>query len=291
MRIVVTGASGQLGAYVLRALVGRGKHEVLPWTRHGGDLGRLKTRAVDLTDPTFVESALETDRPGLIVHAAAMASADAVRRDPALAWATNVEMTAQLARWCLQHERRLIFTSTDMVFDGTRSWYREDDAPAPMLEYGRTKAAAETSVLEVPGGLVARISLLYGPSRAGRKSFFDHAIARLRAGEPQAFFADEYRTPLHYATAAQALILLAEREARGIVHVGGRERLSRYELMLRVARVLEIDSSLVQANRRRDVPAAEPRPADLSLDTSRLSSLLPELDRPPIETSIGQVMP
>ena len=70
------------------------------------------------------------------------------------------------------------------------------------------------------------------------------------------------------------------------MHVGGCQRVSRYELMRRAARALGIDSELVRANRRQDAGLAEPRPADVSLDTSRLASLLPDLDRPSIETAL-----
>ena len=109
---------------------------------------------------------------------------------------------------------------------------------------------------------------------------------RLSAGQPQVFFEDEFRTPLDYATAARALIRLAETEAQGIVHVAGRERVSRYELMLRVAGALGLEASLVRANRKADLTLTEPRPADVSLDTSRLDSLLPDLDRPSIENAL-----
>jgi dTDP-4-dehydrorhamnose reductase len=289
MRIVVTGASGQLGHYLLSALRSAHRHEVAPWEfRHGTWTGGQR-RVLDLTDPHAVTFVLAKDDPDLIIHAAAMSSADEVRRNPQRGWAVNVEATRQLARWCLEHRRRLIFTSTDMVYDGARGWYREDEAPRPILEYGRTKAAAEESVLEVSGGLVARISLLFGPSRAGRPSFFENAVSRLREGEPQAFFDDEFRTPLHYAIAAEALVRLASREVSGIVHVAGRERVSRYELMLRVAGPLKLDPGLVHASRRDDLPGAEPRPADVSLDTSRLMELLPDLERPTIETAISEI--
>ena len=194
-----------------------------------------------------------------------MSAADAVRQNPQEGWRVNVEGTAWLADWCREHDRRLVFTSTDLVFDGARGWYREDDAPGPILAYGRTKAAAEALVLEVPRGLVARISLLFGPSRIGRGSFFDRALAGLKAGQPQVFFEDEFRTPLDYATAALALIRLAQTEVRGIVHVAGRERVSRFQLMERTARTLGLDPGLVRANRREDVKLAEPRPADVSL--------------------------
>jgi dTDP-4-dehydrorhamnose reductase len=280
MRIVVTGASGQLGAYLLRDPGLADHHKLSPW------MGR---RAVDLIDADAVCRALTADNPDLVIHAAAIASALQVRKAPERGRAVNVEATRVLAAWCTEHGRRLVFTSTDMVFDGARGWYREDDVPHPILEYGRTKAAAEKAVLEVPDGLVARISLLYGLSRAEYPSFFDSTIERLEAGQPQAFFADEFRTPLHYATAANALVLLAQSDARGIVHVAGPERVSRHELMLRAAGALGLDARLIRANLRADVPNLEARPADLSLDTSRLVELLPDLERPSIETALRTI--
>jgi len=290
MRVLVTGASGQLGSYLLGELVKEGRHGISGWS--GSATVRrfdLELAPVGLTDLPAMGRTLDAIDPEVIVHTAAMSSADAVFRNPALGWAVNVAGTAALASWCRDHDRRLVFTSTDLVFSGTRSWYREDDEAAPILEYGRTKAAAERAVLSVPRGLVARISLLFGPSRSGRDSFFDRAVAGLKAGQPQVFFEDEFRTPLDYATAARALIRLAETAAVGVVHVAGRERVSRYELMLRVASALGLQTSLVRANRKSDFTLAEPRPADVSLDSSRLGSLLPDLDRPSIENALRGV--
>jgi dTDP-4-dehydrorhamnose reductase len=287
MRIVVTGANGQLGSYLLKRLVSTGSHTVFPWSgSERGPYCGLELRPVDLTDQAATRSALRDANPDVIVHAAAKSSAEAVRRSPEAAWTVNVDATARLAEWCRDHDRRLVFTSTDMVFDGTRSWYREADAPAPILAYGRTKAAAEASVINVARGVVVRISLLFGQSLSGRSSFFDRVMARLKAGEPQAFFNDEFRTPLDYATAAHALIRIAETDRPGIIHLGGRERVSRFELMQQTARSLGVDPALVQSNRREDVALGEPRPADLSLDTTLLDSVLPDLARPTIEEAL-----
>jgi dTDP-4-dehydrorhamnose reductase len=287
MRIVVTGASGQLGSYLLGDLTRAGRHEVYGWSRatSGARCG-VELRPVELTDLQALEAALEDARADVVIHTAAMSAADAVCRDQEKGWRVNVEGTKRLADWCVNHDCRLVFTSTDLVFDGTQGWYREDDEPSPILAYGRTKAAAERVVLEVPLGLVVRIGLLFGPSQAGRDSFFDRALARLREGQPQSFFEDEFRTPLDYATATRALVALAESETKGVVHLAGRERVSRHELMRRVAETLGLDSGLVCANRSKDFKLVEPRPADVSLDTAQLNSLLPELARPSIETAI-----
>ena len=286
MRILLTGASGQLGAYLIDRLLAFG-HDLTAWSGSGvGARGGVPLRPVDLTDPAATERALASADPEIIIHAAALSAAEAVRLDPIRATAVNVDATARLAAWSARRGRRLVMTSTDMVFDGSRTWNREDDPAEPILAYGRSKRAAEPAVLACPAGLVARLSLLYGPSRCGRTAFFDRTIDALRRGEPQTLFEDEYRTPLDLATAADLLVRLAESSAIGLIHVAGIERVSRFDLIRRAAIALGLEPSLVRANRRADVLLAEPRPADLSLDTSRLAATLPGDCRPTIEEAL-----
>ena len=287
MRIVLTGASGQLGDYLAGRLVASG-HEVAAWSgAETGTRAGLRLRPIDLIDAAATEAALDKADPEAIIHAAALSTADAVRRDPVKARAINVEATARLAAWCARRDRRLVFVSTDLVFDGARSWSREDDPAEPILAYGRTKREAEPAVLAIPRGLVARLSLLFGPAREGRPTYFDRAVTALRTGQPQTFFEDEYRTPLDYATAAAILARLAESDATGLLHVAGRERVSRFELMSRSALALGLDPGLVRGNRQSDAGLTEPRPADVSLNTDQLAALLPDLARPLIEEAVA----
>jgi dTDP-4-dehydrorhamnose reductase len=287
MRIVLTGASGQLGAYLIDRLVAR-RHEVIAWSgstrgeRHG-----LPLHPVDLTAEEEVTSALEDADPEIVIHAAAISSAEAVRRDPQRGRCVNIAATQHLAGWAARHDRRFLLASTDLVFDGSKSWYREEEPAEPVLEYGRTKRAAEPFVLAVPRGVVARLGLLYGPTRCGKPSFFDRSLALLQQGVPQPFFEDEFRTPLHYLTAAEAFVRLAESTYSGLIHVGGPERLSRFELMQRVALALRIDPCLVQPDSRNRSPLPEVRPADVSLDTTRFARLFPDLDRLAVEPAMA----
>lgn len=288
MRIVLTGASGSLGAYLVEKLRERG-HEPVAWSgRESGERSGVRLVPVDLEDGDAIADRLDHDDPAAVIHAAAMSSAESVRRDPERGRRINVAATERIADWCARRGRRLVYTSTDLVFDGSRSWYREGDPAEPILEYGHTKRAAEPAVLAVPGGLVARLCLLFGRSRSGRDALFDRAVAALARGEPQTFFEDEFRTPLDLATAARILARLAEIEVDGIVHVAGRERMSRYELMTRAARALKLDDRLVRPNRQGDVASPEPRPADVSMESSRLASLLPEIRRPTVEQALAE---
>ena len=289
MRVLITGASGTLGAYLLEAAASAGL-ECRAWcgraaTRRGG----LTLEPIDLTDFPATIARLDAADPDGVLHAAAVASADAVRADETAARVVNVDSTRAIAEWCRRRGRRLIYTSTDLVFSGDRAWNRETDPAVPCLAYGRSKLDAEAAVWATPRGLVARLSLLYGPTRCERPAFFDGVLSAWRERRSRAFFEDEFRTPLDLETCARILVALARQESTGVVHVGGAERVSRYELMRRVATALGFDPALVIANRRSDVELPEPRPADVSLDTSRLVRLLPELHRPSIEEAVRRL--
>lgn len=259
--------------------------EAIAWSgSREGQRSGVPLRPIDLGDAATLTRALGEAEPDAIVHLAAVSSAAACLSDPEGSARVNVEATSRLADWCERRGRRLVFTSTDLVFSGQTAWSREDESAEPVLLYGRMKRAAETSVTAIPGGVVARMSLMFGPSRCGRPGFFDAAVADLRDGRPRSFFADEYRTPLDYATAAAILCRLARTDAAGTLHVAGSRRMSRYDLMRRVAVAMGLDASLVLPSRQEDSPGPEPRPADVSLATYRLAELFPDLERPGVET-------
>jgi dTDP-4-dehydrorhamnose reductase len=284
MRIVVTGASGQLGSYVLDRLEGS-DHEVIGWSRSTtGSRGRFPIEPVDLIDPAALLAALDRLDPHAVLHLAAISRVDQVLADPALAHRVNVEATGSIADWAASRGRRLVSVSTDLVFDGSRSWWREDDPARPVLEYGQSKEEGERRVLRHASHLVARLPLMYGPSRCGRPTFLDGIFDALKRGEPRSLFLDEFRSPIDYATAADALVTLVESpEITGLLHVAGLERVSRFAMIRRLASHAGLPSELIQGNRQADAPGPEPRPADVSLDTVRLSVMLPGFHRPTLE--------
>ena len=288
MRILITGASGRLGRYLIDAAMESG-HEWTAWSgpRTGMPGSDVPLRPVDITDREALECALDTANPDVVLHAAAISTPAEVVADMALAWAVNVEATAGIANWCARHNRRLVTVSTDQVFDGANGWYKEDDQPCPVAMYGRTKRAAELAGSLTPDCLVVRLSLLFGFSRSSRIGFFDSAVAALRAGKPQMFFIDEFRTPLDFSTAANTLLRLSLSPVNGIVHLGGSERMSRFELMTRVAPSLGLDQSLVGANLISDAAGTEPRARDLSLDCSHLREVFPGFRAPRVEEAIA----
>jgi dTDP-4-dehydrorhamnose reductase len=287
MHVLVTGASGQLGGYLLRELADTGT-PVTAWSgsRASRVLG-VPLQPVDLADADGIAAAFREARPSAVLHAAALASVAECRRDPALARQVNTQGSALLAELASQAKARLLLVSTDLVFDGECGGYREADVPAPLSVYGRTKAEAEQAVLAVPRSVVVRVSLLFGPTHSGRPAFFDEQVAALRECRPVTLFADEWRTPLDLATAARALVAVLRSDVGGLLHLGGPERLSRVDMGRRLATYLGAEGASIVAATRDSVPSAEPRPRDVSLDASRWRELFPAQPWPRFEEALA----
>lgn len=289
MRVLVTGASGQLGGYLLRELTHAGV-EVVAWSgSRSGRLGDVSLQPVDLADAGRVASAFQEAKPAVILHAGAISSVADCFRNPDLAWRVNMKGTAVLAELAAGSAARLLLVSTDLVFDGENGPYNESDTPSPLSVYGRTKLEAERLSLSISNGVVVRTSLMYGPSVVGRPSFFDQQLAALRERRPLTLFEDEWRTPLDLRTAAKALVEIARSDYVGTLHVGGPERMSRLEMGQRIARRLNLNPSVFEPSTRAAAPFGEPRPRDTSLDSSQWRELFGGLAWPNLEDAVADV--
>ena len=172
------------------------------------------------------------------------------------AWEVNAD--GSLAVAAASRGARLLHLSTDLVFDGRRGRYREDDVPAPVNEYGRSKAEAEVRVTRAhPEAVVVRTSLLYGGTEPGPQE----RLAR----EHTRFFVDEFRSPVHVVDLAHALLELVELGYAGPLHLGGADAVSRFDF----AMLLGADSDRLEG-----VNTTPDRPADVTLDSSRAAGLL-----------------
>jgi hypothetical protein len=186
-RILVTGASGFLGGYVVAALQ-RAGHVVTTTSRSGGDA------AVDLLAPGMVDAVAEALEPTLVLHLAATARIADCERDPDRAQRTNAWLPGQFAQ---RFGPRLLMVSTDLVFDGRSAPYGELSPVAPLSVYGTSKAHGE-ELVRAHGGRVVRLPLLLGPDAKGRGATASLQLA-LAARETPPLFTNEYRTPLHVA--------------------------------------------------------------------------------------------
>jgi dTDP-4-dehydrorhamnose reductase len=277
-RFLVLGASGFLGASLVSVL-DDGEREVLAVSRRPAERPRerrerVRDVAADLARLGSAESLVGLLHPTHVVLVAALSRVEDCEADPDLARRMNVELPREVARGCARSRARLVLTSTDLVFGGEpprASGYVETDPASSKIVYGRTKAEGESAVLEeLPEALVVRLPLLYGSSGGRGRGASDSLLEALRRGERPRLFTDELRTPLDVRNAAEALVELSLGRERGRLHVGGPDRLSRFELgravLVANGRAGELDR--LRETTREEAGAAD-RPRDVSLDSSR----------------------
>lgn len=281
MRLLVTGATGHLGPYLLHEAQSRGL-PVVGW-RQGPStvLFEAPIQSVDVTDQSAVAQAMASVAPTHIIHAAALSAIADCYRDPSAAQRINVDGTRHVIMAAQRCQARVLLVSTDLVFDGQRGEYTEADEPRPLSIYGHSKLAAERIAAEWPECLTVRVSWLLGPKLVGAPRFLDDVIAKLQCGQTVRLFADEFRSPLPLTWAARALIDAVQSRACGLLHLAGPVRMSRWEMGCEVATVLGLRPELILPGSQADAPAPEPRPQDVSLKSLYWHSLFPT---PPLKS-------
>jgi dTDP-4-dehydrorhamnose reductase len=261
-RAWVTGAGGLIGSHLVQAA---------PRVAPGWDVRPLTRAELDLCDESAVRQAFAADRPRLIIHCAALSRSPECQAEPARAWTNNLTVTERLAE--LARDIPFLFFSTDLVFDGRLGRYPESAPLHPLSVYGETKAAAERVVLANPRHTVIRTSLNGGASPTGDRGFNEQLRLLWGRGEKCRLFMDEFRSPIPAPVTARAVWEIVAQEVCGIIHVAGAERLSRWQIgELVAARCPELNPRLEPASLKEYQGA--PRPADTSLDTSKLQARL-----------------
>lgn len=266
-KLLVTGASGFLGWNIGQVAQAAGWQVYGTYLSHAVPATTTTLVKADLTDFHALQQLMEDIQPDGVIHAAAQSSPNVCQMEPDLAYTINVTASCNLAGLCGDRSIPLAFTSTDLVFDGKNASYSETDAVNPVNRYGEQKVLAEAGMRSrYPATAICRMPLMFGYAPHAT-SFIQPFLKILRSDEPLSLFTDEFRTPVSGAAAARGLLLALER-VNGTIHLGGKERLSRYEFGQRMVEVLQIANANITACRQADVPMSAPRPADVSLNSS-----------------------
>jgi dTDP-4-dehydrorhamnose reductase len=227
----------------------------------------------DLTDQGAVKHLFDEIQPDLVIHTAAASDPNFCQNNQSLAEKINVEATLLLASLCADLKIPFVFTSTDLVFDGTGTSYNEHSPVNPISIYGEQKLKAEMGIQKVyPDAAICRMPLMYGDSPASSKRFLQMWLEQLREGKQLTLFIDEFRTPVSAIDACRGLLLAAEK-VHGIIHLGGRERISRYDFGLLVTNCARLPSKQIAPVRQDEIKMAAPRPRDVSLDSTKAYNL------------------
>jgi dTDP-4-dehydrorhamnose reductase len=261
-RVIVTGTAGLIGQYFVKSAA--------RWAS-GWEVCGLSRADLDLTDHAAAEQVWQRLKPNAVIHCAALSRTTECERNPQVARRMNVDTTAYLAR--LSRDIPFIFVSSGEVFDGKAGWYQETDEPNPINIYGKTKLEAEQRVLENPRHTVVRIVLTAGASQHGDRSFVEDMCRSVKSGKPVTLYGDEFRCPLPAGAITRSVWELLDKGAPGLYHLGGGERLSRWEIgQALLPWYPELRGHLIEGAVEGHTGA--PRPADLSLNCEKLQALL-----------------
>jgi dTDP-4-dehydrorhamnose reductase len=218
MKYLVTGRNGQLAAAFIRRFESRSIDFTAP-----------DESLLDITDADKTDACVASARPDIILNCAAYNLVDKAEQEPDRAFNVNEAGPRILAVAAHKHHALLVHYSSDYVFDGSKETgpYREGDAPKPLNQYGRSKLAGETAVLQVlDRSLILRLSWVFG---TGKQNFIHKFLERARNGAHLQATCDEFSVPTYTETVVDVTLKALEQGATGLYHLTNSGFCSRYE--------------------------------------------------------------
>ena len=277
-KLLVIGVTGLAGSRTVRLAEKQGYEA---WgTYNARSFSAPAAVKLDITDRDATLGLVQKLRPDVIIDTAALHNVDYCETHREEADKVNVEGTRALADAARSTGSRLIFLSTDFVFDGEGAPYTETDLPNPLDYYAKTKVDAENIVAQLPNYGIARSSVIYGwnpveltglPSSSGKTvNFAMYCLDKFRQGETVGVVNDQYSSPTLADNLSEALLKLAEYSGSGIFHTAGRSCLTRYDFAVKIATTFGYSSDFVQPVATRDLNqmALRPRNSCLSVENA-----------------------
>ncbi|MFB2934699.1 NAD(P)-dependent oxidoreductase [Aerosakkonemataceae cyanobacterium BLCC-F154] len=271
-RLLITGASGFLG-WNLCQLAQQEWQIYGTYFSKAVEIPNVNLIKIDLRDFQQLKNLFQQIKPAAVIHTAAQSNPNFCQTHPEESTIINVTTSSNIAGLCADYSIPCAFTSTDLVFNGLNPSYQETDLVSPVNLYGEQKVLAEQEMLaKYPQIAVCRMPLMFGIAPLGATSFIQPFIKTLREGKALSLFTDEVRTPVSGKTAAKGLLLALEK-VNGVIHLGGKESISRYEFGKLMAEILELPQDKLTACLQKDVPMAAARPKDVSLNSDKAFAL------------------
>jgi dTDP-4-dehydrorhamnose reductase len=273
MRLLIIGGTGLLGQYLVLEAYQRGWEVTATYHDNDAKIGTRTLVHMDVRNESEVSEVLRSVRPEAVILAAGITDLDRCETNPQEAWEVNAEGALNVAAACKLNGIKLLYVSTDAVFNGQRGErYYEFDTPDPLNIYAQTKLEAERITLDADQrNIVARVSLLYGWNRLiDKENFVTWVLARLRTGETVNLFEDRRTCPTYAPHCAQVLLKVLEKGGEGTYHVAGADCLSRFEMGLKVAEVFDLSPSLCMRGSVANAELAAKRGKDLCLSTQKV---------------------
>lgn len=276
-RVLITGGTGLLGVAVQQSA----PTDIQGFSIYFPERSLPKPlpfpiRAADVTDQKQMQSVFEWAKPDVVIHTAAIGSVDFAEKNREQTRKVNVGGTQVVTTLCKIFKSRLIYISSNAIFDGRTPFYAENASVNPINYYGQLKVEAENIVCEsgVPWAIVRPI-LMYGwPYPGERDNPVVWWLRSLENGKPIKVVDNVFNKPLPSWSCAEVVWEVIRQNRTGIYHVAGRDHLSLYQFSLMTAEVFGLDSNLITPVPDSYFPEIAPRPRDTSFDTSKMENEL-----------------
>lgn len=268
MKFFITGGSGLLGSRI--ATVADDKHElVLSHNSNPTD----NTVKCDITNEEEVKKIIQEVNPDVIIHCAAMTNVDLCEDEVDKAYKVNGDATGYLAKASDDVNAKMIYVSTDFVFDGQKGNYSESDEVNPLGVYAKSKYDGEVQLQRYTSNwAIARVSVLYGWHE--RLNFTTWVIDELRKKHEINIVTDQINSPTLADNAAEAMFEIARQDKNGIYHTAGNDLISRYDFTRQIADVFDLDENLINPITSDKFVQKAPRPRDSSLNVDKIEKEL-----------------
>ncbi len=270
--VLVLGASGILGQYLIA------EAEKRHYNAQGTYLSEPveKIQRLDLAQPSDIRSMVGSMRPEIVLLPAAMTSVDLCESGSEAARVTNAEGPRHTALACREYGSRLVYFSTDYVFDGSSGPSDEEKEPMPINVYGRTKLEGERNVLSIlPSALVIRTCANFGRNRfRSKENSVTWIMSRLSRKEKVSLFTDQWVSPSYTPDVAKITFDLLDIGAHGVFHVASRSCLTRFDMGMEVCRVFGLAKELIEPSRMADAMLPAPRPSKSCLAVGKVERTL-----------------
>ncbi len=263
MKILVTGCNGLLGQRIVMAYANSAGD------LHGIDLFEepfspkieFNYRQLDLTNAKDTVKFIQNIDPEIIIHTAAMTPVDKCETEREECWQSNVNVTESIVKGASKVGSRLIFISSDYVFDGSNGPYGEDDPPNPISYYGRSKLAAENIIrgAMIPWTIIRTI-VLYGVGVKISASFVTWLLGMLRDGKPVKIVNDQWGNSTLVNDIVSGVQRIIQFNRTGLFHIGGSDYMTRYEFANLAAEIFDLDKALISPISTAELNQAAPRP-------------------------------
>ena len=285
MRILITGAFGQLG-HALQSILSKKSNYELICTGRKVKKGQ-EGIPLDIRNQVALKELINTTAPDILINLAAMTNVDACELNPKLAGEINV---AGLEHICDSFKGKIIHLSTDYVFDGTSGPYKEDDPLNPISIYGKTKLASEHILLEKDNkNLVIRGNVLYDYSPHTSASFLNWVVSSLKGNQEIKVVEDQFNNPTWTRSMSDIIELSIENDLEGIIHWGDSVHISRFEFAKLIAKKFSLNESLIKPVLTSELNQPARRPLQSGLSTEKLVNML-DIIPPSIDDCLDEII-